>query len=461
MKKVLTILLLLLVVLIPVFADIEVSGLASGGATLIKGSNLKGDDLQASNMLSSYIEASGADDSGKIGGDVQINAQASATDSNTWAWTALAWWNPVVQFKLQIGTIDDFALTDIVGWGYHANDAEDFVASPRISYVGDYFSDTTGFFAGTGTGWNGVGITINPFYGLSLNVALPFGIGTEQRDADGIVIQKYKATQVYDYTLASLTYTLYGLGRFAVSFEGGGDGKLYLANGNADDPNNSSDIPYDPTTSFTLDQLNANASTLYASFLLTAFEDKKFTMNIGFDYTLPVSTTDDLGRKLTYYSPMEAALGIAVGSDRNGFKARLASTFMGRAERTGSDALHEPFMVGFGILPYVTWGPFKFYLNMGIAYRLAEEYMDDSGKVQNVGNSTALGWHVNPYLMLSIGTGRFFFGFQLESDGLKYELSPDLQQAQNVISHDVDGNAYYAGKPIINWGIPVGIMFDF
>ena len=464
MKKSLTISLLLAVLFTSqAFADFEIGGLASAGATMLKGSNLKGDDMQAGNLISSYIEAGAQDNSGKFGGSVRINAEASSTDASAWGWGANAWWRPILQFKLQLGTIEDFAMTDIVGWGYHANDAEDFVASPRINYVGDYFSNSTGFYAGTGNGWTGVTLAITPIYGLSINVAVPFGRGEEKRDTDGKVLQKYKAKDVYMFTHAQIAYSLYGVGRLAFSFEGGGDGKLYTAADQSALDNPDPNIPdgnYDPDLGINFDQINANASSLYASFFLTAFENRGFSMNLGFGYTLPVSTTDAKNQKITYFSPMEAGLGISVGNNRFSVKARMAALFNGCLQRDGSELLYEPLMLGFGILPSVSVGPFRFYLNAGIAYRFPEKYMDDFLSIIEIGNSAALGWHVNPYLVLTIGTGRFYAGFTLQCDGLKWEMESTMQRKQN--KHDIiDGERKYPGIPVIEWGIPIGILFEF
>ncbi|MCL2479642.1 MAG: hypothetical protein FWF22_09075, partial [Treponema sp.] len=192
MKKLFAVFIVFAVLIPGVFAQIDISGSVGGGVTLLKGSNVRTDVLQTGNYLSGSIEADGTDDADSFGGTVKLNAEASTTDPAAWSWSAAVWWKPVYFVKLQLGYIDDFAQTDIVGWGYHANDAESYVVSPQNNYAGDYFSDTTGFYSGTGNGWTGFSLSITPIYGLDINAAVPFGRGAEIRDPiTGNLTQKY------------------------------------------------------------------------------------------------------------------------------------------------------------------------------------------------------------------------------------------------------------------------------
>ena len=466
MRKFFTVILIFAVFSSGVYAEIVIGGSVSSGVTILKGTNIRGDVLGTGNFLSGSIDVSGQDEEDTFGGDLSINAEASTTDPAAWAWSASVWWKPLYFMKLQLGYIDDFALTDIVGWGFHANDAESFVVSPKNNYAGDYFSDTTGFYSGTGSGWTGFTLSITPIYGLDINIAVPFGRGADLRDPiSGDLIQKYNAADAYLYTSAQIAYTLWGFGRFAVSYANGGNGKLeFLADTsiNAEVPDPYTGLvahPYDPINdTLQLYRVKANAPSLYASFFLDAFEDMGFSANIGFAYTFPVFYENT---SVVYNSPMEVGLGISFGTDRMGIKARMGASLMGSLERFTNQIINEPMMLGLGILPYYGFGPFMFYLNAGVSYKWEDEIMfETSGsfRINKMGNSAALGWYANPYMTFTLGSGRFYAGIQVESDGLKYV---GYNKDQISIIREGDYVESYPGQPIIDWAIPIGILFEF
>ncbi|MCL2834790.1 MAG: hypothetical protein FWD78_16595 [Treponema sp.] len=478
--KYLAVLMISLLLVSGLYAEINVSGSVGGGITFIKGTNLNGDLLQTGSYLSGSILAEGIDENDNFGGTVEINAEASTIDPAAWAWTAAAWWKPFYFMKVQAGYIDDFALTDIVGWGYHANDAESYVISPLNNYAGDYFSDTTGFYSGTGNGWMGFSLSVTPFYGLDINLAVPFGTSSTRIDKlsplgdnikdplTGNDMLFYKAEDAYLHTSAQIAYTLWGVGRLAFCFVGGGNGELVFPKEvlTGDDFTPES---YDPTAAdqpdgIMLYSMLPNAHSIYGSFFLTAFEDKGFSANLGVAYTLPSKTSNKL---ITYNAPMEVGLGLSFGTDQFGIKTRMAASFLGYAYRSAygsnpaSGILYEPLMVGLGILPYAGFGPFMFYLNAGVSYKTEDQYMNDGdGKVYRILDSDALGWYANPYMTLSIGSGRFYFGIHAESDGVKY--LGFKQETVTISTVKGDGMVdSMPGRTVIDWGISAGILFEF
>lgn len=451
MKKLSLVFMLFAVLASGVFADISVFGSVGGGATLMKGSNVRTDIIQVGNFLSGSIEASGSDDGDHFGGSVQISAGASSVDQFSWAWGANVWWKPLYFFKLQLGDIDSFALTEIIGWGFHGNDAETYVASPKNNYVGNYLADTTGFYTGTGGNWSGLTLSVSPIYGLDLNIAVPFGRGGEKIDPiTWIITEKYKAWDAYLYTNAQAAFTIWGVGRIALSFAGGGNGKLELFEYNL----LSQIVDYVPANGFKLYQVKPNAHSIYGSFLLTAFEDLGFSANIGYAYYFPAKN-DTHG--ITYHTPMELGLGASYGTSKWGIKMRVGLSFGGKAVIKSSlyDAtVKEPFMLGIGILPYYNFRALSIYLNTGITYKSDEIYLNGAGQTITIGNSKAVGWHINPYVTFTMGAGRFYGGIQIESDGLKY-VGVDKQ---NITSFSGDS---YPGQPIVEWSIPIGLLFEF
>ena len=426
------------------FAEISVSGSASAGTTLIKGSNIRGGNLEAGNSLSGSLGVSASNDDETFGGGVRVKGDTE-TDGGA-GLSASAWWKPIEQLKLQLGGIDDFALTEIVGWGYHANDAEDYVVAAPYSYAGSIFTTDTGFYNGTGSKWTGATLTFTPFYGLDVNIGFPFIRGNayiieiESSNHTELKTIKTKAQDVYLFGSAQASYTLWGIGRFAVSFMGGGDGTIR--------PYAEEKPSADYTVEFLEDNyLNVYSSTVYASFLWDTFDI--FNVNVGVRYVFPAKSGD---LNLRYNPPIAAGLGISFGYDNIGIKTRFAATFLGSASKEGGMTLKEPVKLGFGILPYYRLEPYTtFYLNLSVSYRGNEQVMAENGTVSTVLNSAAIGWYVNPYLTVQIGYGTFFAGFRLESDGIRKVWDSDGDLVPN----------YTVGVPVIEWSVPIGIQFTF
>lgn len=418
------------------FADISISGLVSLGATLAKGTLVNDDDVRASmNYVCGTLEADGQDDDNTFGGSVKIKTE---TGINYVQFSASAWWQPVTQLKLRLGGIDDFALTEIVGWGYHANDSENLVLSALGNYAGYNFPNTTGFYAGTGSSWTGVTLSLSPMYGLDINLEFPLSKGNPFTLNDMDI--KPPALDVYQYSSMQAIYTVYGIGRFSVAFTGGGDGKLRLIN--------DTDPPASYITPTFLDGYTVNSSTVYASFLWTTLDFVNF--NIGVTYSLPVEF-DYGGSKTSYFPPMTAGAGLSIGTDQIGVKTRIAATFLGGSVNVDNVSMKEPLRLGFGILPYYKLGPCMLYLNASISY--TQDYEQKKGtSISEV--SSALGWFINPYMTVPVGYGTFYAGLRLESDGLKYgRNSGNIGKNNFVVQPD--------GKPIIEWAVPIGMQFMF
>ena len=481
MKKLSAIIMFLILSITTVYAELTVSGSVGAGVIALKGSNVKDkgelDSMRAgSSYLSGQIEVSAQDEAEKFGGFVKFSAELvprrveDPADLNklfvdSWTWKAAAWWKPFYFTRIQLGHIEEFAMTDIVGWGYHANDAESYVISPKESYAGDYFSQSAGFYAGTGTNWLGATLTINPIYGLYINIAIPFGLGYRfERDPQeylnnpGDQINDYLgrdeqdiASRVYLFTHAQVSYELWNIGRIAFTFAGNGDGTLELY------PTSYPDtfLRYQGQDLNFRQIYKSNSPELYASFFLTYLEDKGIGLNVGFAYTMPAETADGT---VTYNAPMEAGLGFSFGSEKRGIKARFAVSFGGKLTRTtDSSTVNEPVMLGFGVLPYMTLGPCKIHLNVGISYKFEDEYMTETipYTVKAVGNSAAFGWYANPYVTFSFGSGTFFAGVQLECDGLKYTGHKTKKQGYPNAAGAIEGTE------VIEWRVPVGIQFAF
>ena len=493
MKQLWAFLVLFTLITTGLFAEIEITGVIGSGSTLIKGTNIESEerklpddtieivkphDFLVSNYFTGYLEGTFQDESGNVGGMVRIGID-STTEVQTLIARANGWWKPIPFLKLQVGFIEDFGVTDIVGWGYHANDADEFVVYPKNSYAGGFLSDTTGFYSGTPATWLGTALTFNPLKGLTFTVAAPLGIPAgramsyealaEKITLAGPTLMGYvqpQAYEIYQRAQAQVTYDIWGIGRAALSFSGEGDVNLLEYHG--DDPTLIRYSFYPAV----FPMMGANVSTIYASFFLTLLEDLGVYLNAGFEYTLPYKAKftldDDEKVDVTYNMPMAAGLGISWGTAEYGVKARIGATFGGNAVMEGADTLIEPVKFAIGVLPYYTLGHFRFYLNAGISFKPEENAIDATGGTYSakvLDDTAAVGWHLNPYITFSAGIGTFYAGFQIGTDGVPYRreyLGDDFSiRSHHPVAYPLDEYGNMNGTRIVEWGVPIGFQVMF
>ncbi|MCL2319813.1 MAG: hypothetical protein FWC45_06985 [Treponema sp.] len=430
MKKMIAVPALLVFLAAGVFAQISFSGMVGSGATILEGT-FSGDKLRASGFLWGRLQANAQTKDGTLGGVLRLRTGFTTADDPfspayndplakavPYAW---AWWKPVEQVKLQLGFIDAFAVNEIVGWEFNGNDAEDYIAMAGYDYSGDIFPRSTGFY--NGTWWTGGAISVYPVKGLTATIAIPYPKGNP---ADAT------AADVYKYVHAQVLYNIEGIGRASLTVTGGKDGSLGPTN--IADPFNGWGLTF-----------NTNIPTLYGAFLLTALKDRGIGVNVGLAYTFPAQLEKEGNNndmvKINYYSPLAFGLGLSYTLDKFTVKARFAATFAGSAKTPDVDTIHEPFKLGFGIIPSYDFGICKVYLNTGIAYKGKDEVLLDPANTNDVGKkdgSSAFGWHVNPYVAKTIGDVTLYGGFYFASDSV-----------------------YGEGSKLTRWGIPVAVQYAF
>jgi len=410
LKKAIAFSIFLVLITCGAFAQISFSGLVGAGATLLQGTLDEGDSFFTNSFLMGRLQVRGQNGDGTFGGSLRVMAGGGSIDP-----VATAWWQPNQYIRVQLGFVDAFAVNEIVGWGYNANDAEEYMSAAGYNYTGNIFPRSTGFYVGSYG--NGAALSITPVNWLAFNFLVPYRLATTRYE------------DVYLYSHAQTVFTFGDVGRLALSFTGAGNGKLQVY-GPAEAP-----LDYDEVLS--------RAPTAYASFLLTA--NDYFDLNIGGAYTLPAT---EEARRITYHSPAAAGFGFSFTYGRFGLKSRIAATFMGSIRANGRRTVNEPLKIAFGILPSFDFTVFKFFLNAGASFKAEEEIMDYNGYVSKSKGSSVLGWHVNPYLTKTVGSGTFYAGVRIETDGIKYASG----------SRDTIDLEY--GKPYIHWGIPIGIQVE-
>ena len=418
MKKLIAISVVFALVAGTAFAEINVGANAASGVILAKSNGEKGDDeiKAAVGRHTARITASGQNDEGTFGGQVFVFAELGEEYYNQWWWGndafAFVWWKPIDLVKLQLGhnPWGDIDCKQIVDWGFHASDAPDVGMHNPYGTGDNSLGQDTGFYGGFGA--FGSLLSLYPVEGLAINFAVPFfdGVGRE----------------VYKKFHAQLTYDISGIGKAAIS---------YTHDDNVLDITNKI---------FT-------HSNLYASFFLTAIDNME--LNIGLAFPFPVSETTgegDFEIKTTWSEPLAVGLGFSFNAtDALNIKARLATTFAGNAttvpKKGDTVKVNAPFQLGFNILPSYNLDIVKIFFKAGIMYTGESEDINNEGKVEKVKDSSAFGWHINPYVTKSMGAGTFYAGLVIESDGIK-------GSAKDSDNKD---------KSAVKWSIPLAIVFGF
>jgi hypothetical protein len=372
MKKLIAISLVLTLVAGAAFAELTVGGAIGAGANVVSGSSAKDSVLGAGPTNSHWgrLQGTYANDEGTFGAHVKIAAM------NEW-WAnpfAFAWWKPISQIRVFGGAnpFGEFGINYIVGWGWHASDAEDYVA-----YNGYGFTRSAWSYAG----WDvaGFALTLAPVEGLAINVAVPY----ERANTT-------EAAEIYNHTVAQVTYDIANVGQIAVTYQSGAGYRNWDTSGG---------ITNDP-------------GSISAQFYLSGVQNLQ--LNIGLKYIF-AGETEVATVKTTYTPPIAAGFGLNYNvSDTIGVKARLAAGFAGATETadvTTTDGTYYNFKLGFDLMPYFDLSILKLFLNLGI------EYNDEQKKGDNVEVDSAFGWYFNPYITKSVGGGTFYAGFQLASDG--------------------------------------------
>lgn len=361
MKKLIAISLALTLVAGAAFAEVSIGGLIQAGATVISGSSAEDSVLGASGWNTGRLQGTYTNDEGTFGAHVKVNA------ANEW-WAnsfAYAWWKPISQVRVfgGINPFGEFGINYIVGWGWHASDAEDFVA-----YNGYGFTRSAWSYAG----WDanaGFALTLAPIDGLAINVVVPYAASTE-------------AAEVYNHTIAQLMYNIADVGEIGITYTSGAGYRNWPAPNGTDDP-----------------------GAIRAQFYLTAIENLQ--LNIGLKYTF-AGDIEIASVKTTYTPAIAAGFGLNYNiSETIGVKARLAASFLGNTKKEGVTT-DTPLHLGFDLMPYFDLSILKLFLNLGV---------DFTAETKDVDDSQIFKWYVNPYITKSAGGGTFYAGFQLYSDG--------------------------------------------
>jgi len=410
MKKLIAILVVFALVAGSIFAaDVGVD--VFGMFNLAKGSSAKnaaGDTADAdANMAIPRIRisASAQDENGIFGGWARFDTPNNwGAGGNTYGEGMVAygyaWWQPIEQVKLQIGTNGgdgEFGLEGVTTWGFYqvAGDVRTIGAD---NAWGSGFWNGAGFRSAFYGGFNdGVVLKILPMDALAINIGIPFTYswGTKAGDT-------YRSSHV------QVAYNADGIGTFGLTFVGdimdkdviGDSAKLYIFAG------------------------------------LSMIEGLGIDVGLGIKFP-ETDTTGPVDVTVSY--PISAGLGLNFGADQFGVKARFMGQFAGSV-KVDSDKTDMPFLMLADILPYYNVSDTVTVL-LSAGLKLYGEDKDGVMGTPGVKTESVTGWHIHPYVTIKSNwwAPNFYAGFRLESDG----------------GEDGKGDKY------VDWSIPIGIAFSF
>ncbi|GMO47295.1 MAG: hypothetical protein Ta2G_02680 [Termitinemataceae bacterium] len=406
-------------------ASTSVVGGDSDKDTITAGVNV-GSQTNAPSLIG-RINASGETADGKFGGFVRFDIRNfwPGGSDNGFAMLgkslARAYWAPNKYFKATLGNIDQGAVNYVVGWGFFANDMEDFMvtwsnpsAGGGTSWYGMGRGGETTWYVGPDNRL-GFGFAVTPITGLSLNFFAPL-LGTNG----------FEAEEIYKHSMGQIQYSISGIGDISLAYWSG-NGLTHDDNGTADD---DTDDKYSP-----------DPGKVYASFYLTAVE--KLGINLGVRYTLPVKgdnitiNPDWEGKNAPFngvnsgsgYKKIVSPVNIGLGAqytfnDFVALKARFAASVAGKSKRLidgRMTLIRVPYDFSTEFCPVFSIKDLKVLIPLGIVITEGE-------------SDPMLTWHFSPVVQKGLGPASVFAGVQLKDNG------------------KITG---------VEWAIPIGIIVAF
>ena len=453
---------------------VDLSGGVIGTVNFLEGTSAKdaNDDpspLEASAGLNRIrLEGSGENDDGTFGG--WLRAEAGGFWGN-------AWWKPIEQFKLRIGSNGGdgfYGKEGVTGWGFYESASDTGVVNPNGAWysAGSYYTEDPNEDDGDfglkyrnafygGFGGDALHLTISPADIVDINIAVPFFDG-DKKYKDGA------AAHIFKRTTAQLDFKL-AFGNIAITYAGGlgftpgaaevkgTDFYLVTENtGTADTPN--WDLPVwgaKPTKEqleagthviFDTKSVGGKAAvkpkvdpgTFFAYFGLTSIENLGIDVGIGFP--VPIKDTVEVAGKeitTTYVTPISAGLGVKYSAGDFGIKVRTVASFAGSVKVGDNDPEKVPLQLMADILPfYSVSDSLRIFFSAGLGLTAGTKEDKDN----NIPETDAVvGWHINPYIEVGAGGPKFLAGIKIWSAG-----APDK---------DTDA--------VVKWAVPLALHVGF
>jgi len=344
------------------------------------------------------LSGSGENDDGSFGGWFRLDALGS-TAADDWSAAGYAFWKPVDQVKMIIGSFPDglWGKEGVTGWGF-AQMVSDTGVSLQGGHV--YGSGVLGlntrqaFFGGQGDG--GLMFEISPAEIASINIFLPaFDGGKSYKNDAGVYakdIGESETGNVFASATAQLSLNL-DFGNIAITYMGKPKYYNYWAP-------------------------EATGSVIYAYF---GGNFGSLSLDVGLGYQM--AAEDKVAQPITF------GVGVKYAADSFGVKFRAIASLAGDNKTTTFFA---------DLLPYfILSDSMRAFVSVGV------------GMLMPDGGDTVSAFHFNPWIEVGQEWGpAFYVGLKVEksSVGDPYGLGYDYA------SKDVD---------TITWSVPVALIVSF
>jgi hypothetical protein len=415
---------------------------------------------------------------------------------------AWVWWQPMAGLRIMAGR-DPWAvygLAEIVGWGFNANNAEDWLvgwgAAGGYHYGatqrGGRLGRNAGFYAGfAGTG---VSMTFQPIDTLPLSFLAVFPFSNPTSGGPGGYISTLNPYNWFVDTFLNMhlgfRLGLEGIGRIAFTwwaapghFAWGRDRQEAVGGEPIWDrvpvvaPPSAGGMIVGGMSGTN----QTNSSRFYLSFLLTALQAAGMQVNLGVVYTAPFRYLGETSAwDRVYHYPMEMGLGFLFSQGPIRLAVRSALTIGGSRgyvnvnwDEGRLDRYRMPARFGLNLHPRFDMGMMMLHANTGFQITAAsgrrapgmpgrydrwgwisETHVESAG-IPNSGDGNwygpfTFGWHFNPYISRTIaGPTRMFGGVHLESNGQVRPAQPGVEGSPNRMQR------HYV------WRVPVGIQIEW
>jgi hypothetical protein len=397
---------------------VDLGGTVTGTVELLQGDTVKDSKITSSGSLDRVrIDGSGEAADGAFGGYFRYSDGGFAGN---------AWWKPIDQFKLLIGSNggDGFIGKEgVTGWMFQQTAYDTGVGFGAGNIWGGGYGGHTvyrnAFFEGGGDGGNAAYLFITPLDMLAINVILPVFNGGEVGD----VFMKAVAQLDLKFDFGNIALTYVG-GR---GYKKESDRTLRYVDPVAPDPDKDGwkvDNPASPagtTPSIVPDPDTGTPGKWVIDYDPGYDEPGSFFVYYGgsfdalsIDFGLGYHFNKNDGKDA---QPISVGLGLKYSVDTFGVKFRAVASLAGADKSTA--VLAE-------VMPYFKLGDnLTAFVSAGLALTMPD------------GADTVTGWHFNPYIQVGEEWGaKFLAGFQVQSNG--------------------EGK-----EPVINWGVPIAIIVSF
>ncbi|MDR2717955.1 MAG: hypothetical protein LBB89_07825 [Treponema sp.] len=390
------------------------------------------------------VSAGGENDDGTFGGWFRYESGISGAGDSAYAH---AWWKPIEQVKMTIGTNEDgwFGLDGVTRWGFYQVAGDVGIANAGNAWGGGYTALGVTFSSAFFGGWtNGLWLNIVPMEALEINIGIPYG--GDLRD-------------VYPKSNVQVAYTADGIGKFGLTYVGGLGHrdpvapKLYLDPGAEATEGawdwavvvDGDDVSVEWVQGEGKDAIGPSwklvgaegavddPSKIYLYVGLTMIEN--LSIDIGFGYTFPISSGG-----ITRSAPIAAGLGAHFTAGDFGVKARTVAAFMGKTSGGEGEAIKDPMEVLFDVMPYYAISEsLTAHFSLGVGYKAKQDKNDN--------DYAKMGFHAAPYITIksSWWAPNLYAGIRLETNGKKFK----------------DGGETKDGATYMNWCVPIGIVFAY